>query len=149
MAIWTDNMKEIEIQDYRSPYYRGKAMKMGAGVQVYEAFKAAHDEGLVLVGGVCPTVGIAGGYSQGGGHGALASKFGMADKVLEWEAVTGTGELLTASQSQHADLYWALAGGGGSAYGAVVSMTSRAHPDLKTSAASLTFTNAGVTDDAF
>lgn len=150
VGIWTHNMKDIEILDYHSPYYTGKAMKMGAGIQVYEADEAAHAQGLVVVGGNCQTVGLAGGYTQGGGHGPLASKFGLAaDQVLEWEVVTGTGELLTASQSENSDLYWALSGGGGGTYGVVLSMTSKAYPDFQVAAANLTFTNEGVSQDTF
>ena len=46
-------------------------MKMGAGVQGFEAYAAADKAGLAVVGGECPTVGLAGGYTQGGGHSAL------------------------------------------------------------------------------
>lgn len=84
VGIWTHNLRNIEILDYHSPYYTGKAMKMGAGVQVFEADEAAHAQGLIVVGGNCQTVGLAGGYTQGGGHGPLASKFGLAaDQALE------------------------------------------------------------------
>lgn len=145
VGIWTHNLKNIEILDYHSPYYTGKAMKMGAGIQVFEADEAAHAQGLVVVGGNCQTVGLAGGYTQGGGHGPLASKFCLAaDQVLEWEVVTGRGELLTATQSKNSDLYWALSGGGGGTYGVVLSMTSKAYPDLQVAVANLTFTNEGV-----
>ncbi len=150
VGIWTHNIKNIEFLDYQSLGYTGKAMKIGAGVQVLEASTAAHVQGLVVVGGDCPTVGVAGGYAQGGGHGPLASKFGLAaDQVLEWEVVTGTGELLTASPSKNSDLYWALSGGGGGTYGVVLSLTSKAHPDQQTAAANLTFSNEGVSQDTF
>ncbi|KAL8956721.1 MAG: hypothetical protein Q9193_005830, partial [Seirophora villosa] len=83
VGIWTHHMKNITIHDYESLNYTGKAMTMGAGVQGFEAYKAAHDHGFLVVGGNCPTVGLAGGYTQGGGHGPLASKFGLAaDQVL-------------------------------------------------------------------
>lgn len=150
VGIWTHNMKDIQVLDYKTPYYTGKALKMGAGVQVFEATQVAHADGLVVVGGNCPTVGLAGGYTQGGGHGPLASKFGLAaDQVLEWEVVTGTGELLTASPSQNSDLYWALSGGGGATYGVVLSLTSKAYPDQRTAGANLAFTNEGVSQDTF
>ncbi|KAM0800495.1 hypothetical protein BDR22DRAFT_796083, partial [Usnea florida] len=75
------------------------------GVQVFEATAAAHMQGLVVVGDNCPTVGIASGYTQGAGHGPLASFFGLAaDQALEWEVVTGTGEFLTVSPSQNSIL---------------------------------------------
>lgn len=39
-------------------------MKLGAGVEVYEAYEAAAAAGLAIVGS-CATVGVAGGFSQG------------------------------------------------------------------------------------
>ncbi|TGO47640.1 hypothetical protein BCON_0269g00060 [Botryotinia convoluta] len=150
VAIWTHHLKNTEIVDYRSSYYNGKAIKVGAGVSVMEAMTAANSQGLVVVGGNDGTVGFAGGYTQGGGHGQLVSKYGLAaDQVLEWEVVTGNGDFLIASPTENKDLYWALCGGGGGSYGVVLSMTSRAHPDERTAAANLTFTNEGVSQDAF
>lgn len=58
-------------------------------------------------------MGIAAGYTQGGGHSLLISGYGMAaDQVLEWEVVTPMGEHLFATPQQNIDLYWALSGGG-------------------------------------
>lgn len=54
-----------------------------------------------------------------------------------------------ASQNHHADLYWALSGGGGGTYGIVVSLTIKAHPDLLTSSAKLTFSSIGIDPDSF
>ncbi|KAF7530371.1 hypothetical protein PCG10_003742 [Penicillium crustosum] len=133
LAIWMHYMKDISIVDYVSSHYSGKAMKMGAGVQSFEASEAAYKAGLVVVGGNCPTVGLAGGYSQGGGHGQLVSHVGLAaDQVLEWEVVLADGKIVTASPTNYPDLYWALSGGGGGTYGVVVSMTSKAYPELPT-----------------
>lgn len=42
------------------------------------------------------------------------SKYGMvADQVVGWEVVTGTGELVKATASDYPELFWALRGGGG------------------------------------
>ena len=41
---------------------------MGAGVQGFEAYEAADKNGLAVVGGECPTVGLAGGYTQGSSY---------------------------------------------------------------------------------
>lgn len=115
-------------------------MKIGAGVQAPEAQAAANAHGLVVVEGDCPSVGIAGGYIQGGGASPLGSKFGLAvDQALEWEVVTAPGELLIANQSQNEDLYWALSGGGGGTYGMVLSVTVRLHPNMPVASATLTF----------
>lgn len=150
LAIWTHHMKDISIINYSSPSYKGKAMKMGAGVQANEAYAAANAKGLVVIGGNGPTVGLAGGYTQGGGHGPLVSKFGLgADQVLEWEVVTSEGQTLIATPQKNSDLYWALSGGGGGTYGAVVSLTVKAYPDLPVPAANLTFSSTGVSMDTF
>lgn len=128
----------------------GKALTVGAGVQVHEALTAAHAEGLVIVGGDSSNVGLAGGYSQGGGHGPLASTFGLAaDQVLEWEVITATGQHLKANATDNTDLYWALSGGGGGTYGAVLSATVKAHPDVQVAIANLTFANPNPTSEAY
>ncbi len=85
--------------------------------------------GYRVVGGGCPTVGIAGRYTLGGGHSPLTSTHGLAaDNVLEWEIVTAGGTRTTATPELNADLYLALSGGGGT-FAVVVSMTTRMHRD--------------------
>ena len=136
LAVWTHYLKKTEVLNWNDCYYNGKALKVGAGVQGFEALAAAHQAGLVVVTGECPSVGIAGGYSQGGGHSALSSIYGLAaDNTLQFEVVTPDGKLVTASRTQNTDLYWALSGGGGGTYGVVVSLTVQAHPDAKVSGA--------------
>ena len=136
--------------DYSDPYYSGPAIKMGAGVSAYEAYVVANASGLVVVGGECPTVGITGGYTQGGGHSALSSKYGLAaDQTLEWEVVLANGTFVKVSRMENRDLYWALSGGGGGTYGVVWSLTSKVHKDMVTSGALLNFTSTGVSKDTF
>ncbi|KAJ5085929.1 hypothetical protein N7532_010700 [Penicillium argentinense] len=150
LSVWTHNLKSIQFKDWKDEHYTGKVAKLGAGVQGIEAYEAAHKRGLRMVGGECPTVGLAGGYSQGGGHSSLSSKYGLgADQVLEWEVIDGTGRFLVANRTQNTDLYWALTGGGGGTYGVVWSMTSKAHPDSIVSGANLTFTTSGISEDTF
>ncbi|KAK2591115.1 hypothetical protein QQS21_011203 [Conoideocrella luteorostrata] len=140
LALWTHSIKGHSILDFNSPAYTGKAMKIGAGVQAAEAQAVANTQGYMVVEGDCPTVGIAGGYTQGGGSSPLASQFGLAaDQVLEWEVVTADGKLLTSTPTKNPDLYWALTGGGGGTYGAVLSMTVKLHPNMKTAGAALSF----------
>ncbi|KAH7134114.1 isoamyl alcohol oxidase [Dactylonectria macrodidyma] len=141
LAVWTHHLKDIKfIDNYSDSSYKGSAVKLGAGVQGFEIMEAARDKGLVVVGGECPTVGIAGGYTQGGGHSAISTSFGLsADNVLNWEVVTASGKLVNANRAQNSDLYWALSGGGGSTYGVVVSMTVKTHEDTVFGGASLSF----------
>ena len=151
LAIWTHSLRNTSIIDYESPYYSGKAIKMGAGVQVSDAYAATHSEGLVACGGDSPSVGVAGGWTQGGGHGPLASRFGLgADQALEWEVVTAGGEYVVATPTNnYSDLYWALSGGGGGTYGVVYSLTSKAHTDMEVASANLTFTNEDISQSTF
>lgn len=130
LSAWMHNLKDIEIKDYSDAHYTGKAAKLGTGVQGIKAYRAAHTQELGMVSGECSSVGITGGYSQGGGHSALGSRHGLgADQVLEWEVMDGTARLLVANREQNSDLYWTLSGGGGGTYGVAWSMTSKAHPD--------------------
>ncbi|KAI1264013.1 hypothetical protein F5Y18DRAFT_392247 [Xylariaceae sp. FL1019] len=151
LSLWMQGLKERTIvPDYQSTYYRGPALKLGAGVLGYEAYETANSEGYRAVGGNCPSVGIVGGYSQGGGHSLLGSVYGMAaDNILEWEVVTAEGAHVIASPSKNADLYWALSGGGGGTYGVVVSMTTRLHPDGPIGRGYLAFDNKTVGSDRF
>ena len=91
-----------------------------------------------------------GGYTQGGGHSALSSRYGLAaDQTLEWEVVAANGRLLRASPTENSDLYWALSGGGGGTYGVVYSLTSRVHEDALVSGATLNFTRGDLSEDVF
>ncbi|KAJ5662168.1 FAD-linked oxidoreductase sor8 [Penicillium maclennaniae] len=145
VALWTHHLKDTQHLEYSSAHYNGSAMRLGAGIQGFDAMAAAHAQDKVVVTGNCESVGIAGGYTQGGGHGQLASQFGLAaDQALEWEVVTADGKLLTASPTENADLYWALSGGGGGTYAVVLSVTVKAYPELFTSSATLTFDGSGM-----
>ncbi|KAI4123187.1 MAG: hypothetical protein LQ338_005399 [Usnochroma carphineum] len=151
LGLWTHNLKSNEvIKQYMSSYYNGPALKIGAGTISVEAQQAAQPAGLRVVGGSCPSVGIAGGYTQAGGHSTLSSQYGLgADQVLEWEVVTASGNRVIATPTQNADLYWALSGGGPGTYGVVISMTVRAHQDGTVGGALLTFTSDGISQDTY
>jgi hypothetical protein len=136
--------------NYSSSAYKGPAVKVGAGVIGAEALAAAHANNYVVVTGECPTVGIAGGYTQGGGHSALSTSFGLgADQTLEFEVVTALGKVVTASASQNSDLYWALSGGGGGTYGVVISMTVKVYPEAIVGGAALQMAAAYTTQEKF
>ena len=142
LELWMHHLKDISFSNYSSPGYTGPAAKAGAGTQFFEAYRAAAEHGLRVLGGYCPTVGLVAGYVQGGGHGPLAATYGLAaDDTLEFEAVTVDGQHLVASPSQNSDLYWALSGGGAGNYAVVLSLTTKAHADGPTAGASLSFAN--------
>ncbi len=150
LSIWTHRLKDISLTNWDDAYYTGRAVRIGAGAQGYDVMAAMKGTGYVVVGGECPTVGIAGGYTQGGGHSALSTSFGLsADNTLEWEVITGNGTRLTATRTRNSDLYWALSGGGGGNYGVVLSMTVRAHPDSHVGAAAVLFALSNNAVDKF
>lgn len=151
LSVWTHYLKGVEVKDWSDDEYTGKAVKIGAGAQGFEINEAARAAGLVVVTGECPTVGIAGGYTQSGGHSPLSTAFGLsADNTLEFEVVTADGRLVRASplSPKNADLFWALSGGGAGNYGVVVSVTLRAHPDAIFSGASFTIAKPGLDSSA-
>src|SRR2546428_2299875 len=83
--------------------------------------------GLATTGGVVSTTGIAG-LTLGGGLGWLMGKHALAlDSLLSVDLVLADGRILTASQDDNADLFWAVRGGGGN-FGVAASLEYRLHP---------------------
>ena len=83
----------------------------GATLGDLDAALQAH--GLVTPVGINSTTGIAG-LTLGGGFGWLTRKYGMTiDCLASVDVVTANGNQVRASESENADLFWAIRGGGG------------------------------------
>ncbi|ORY01670.1 FAD binding domain-containing protein [Clohesyomyces aquaticus] len=151
LSIWTHNLKDIQyISDYRSATYSGPAMKVGAGVQGFELYDAADKLGVSAIAGICPSVGVVGGYMTGGGHSPLMQLYGMgADQAIALEVVTASGHFVTATPSINSDLYWAMLGGGGGTFGIITSAILKVHPIVAVTTAVFNFTSANVSADTF
>lgn len=67
----------------------GQAVTLGAATLAYEISNAGAKDGYIVLVGTCSTVGIAGGFLQGGGVSYLAPIYGTpADNALEFVVVT-------------------------------------------------------------
>ncbi|PGH17444.1 hypothetical protein AJ80_04814 [Polytolypa hystricis UAMH7299] len=153
LSIWTHHFKDISyIEQYEDEKtgYAGPAFKCGVGVQAFEIYKVASEKGKVVVGGEGETVGVMGGYLQGGGHSPLSSLYGTgADQVLAFEVVTPDGKFVTANSTHNSDLYWAMRGGGGGTFGVATSVIVKAYPDMTTTASSFSFSTATLSNEVF
>jgi FAD/FMN-containing dehydrogenase len=104
----------------------GRSARAQGGVTWGELNRETQLHGLAVTGGTISTTGIAG-LTLGGGLGWLMGKYGTAaDNLLSAEVVTASGDVLTASESENPDLFWALRGGGGN-FGVVSSFEYRLH----------------------
>lgn len=104
-----------------------KTVRAEAGCTWGDVDHATHAFGLAAVSGIISTTGVAG-LTLGGGHGYLSRKYGLTiDNLLEADVVLADGTYVTASEDHHADLFWAIRGGGGN-FGVVTSFKFRIHP---------------------
>ncbi|MGH2561342.1 MAG: FAD-binding oxidoreductase [Thermomicrobiales bacterium] len=102
-------------------------VRVDGGVTAGELIKETQGFLLATPTGKLPGAGVAG-TTLGAGIGWLAHKHGLSiDNLLSADVVTAVGRLLTASAEEHADLFWAIRGGGGN-FGVVTSLEFRLHP---------------------
>ncbi|KAI0749994.1 FAD-binding domain-containing protein [Daedaleopsis nitida] len=134
LALWTHNLQQLS---YNASFVASgcdastatPAVRIGAGVTHGTVYDFADAHGISMPGAAERTIGAVGGYLQGGGQNAFSNGFGLAvDNVLEFRVVTPRGDSIAANACQHADLFFALRGGGGGTFGVVMEATMRARP---------------------
>jgi FAD/FMN-containing dehydrogenase len=107
MMIHLGDMKEVSVDA------DARRATCGGGATWADLDGATQKHGLATPGGFISHTGVAG-LTLGGGIGWLTKKAGLScDNLVSAEVVTADGRVVRASKDDHADLFWALRGGGG------------------------------------
>jgi hypothetical protein len=105
------------------PYIISKSREyvdVAPGVRLGPLYHALDQEGLIITGGICPSVCV-GGLVAGGGIGYFLRKFGFAcDNLLEADIVLASGQRITCTaNNEYSDLFKAIKGAGGGNFGVI------------------------------
>src|SRR5258706_2059977 len=83
------------------------------GATLADFDEAAQSHRVATPVGIKSSTGIAG-LTLGGGFGWLTRKYGMTiDNLISVDLITAEGRKIRASETENADLFWAIRGGGG------------------------------------
>jgi FAD/FMN-containing dehydrogenase len=101
--------------------------RVQAGLTLGEFVHETQVYGLATTTGTVSGTGM-GGLTLGGGIGWLMGKYGLTvDSLLSVDLVTADGQILTATATEHPDLFWGVRGGGGN-FGVATSFAFQLHP---------------------
>jgi FAD/FMN-containing dehydrogenase len=104
-----------------------RTVRAQAGVLLGELDRETQAFGLAVPSGIVTHTGLSG-LALGGGINWVMRKYGLAiDQLLSVDLVTAEGELVKASASENADLFWGVRGGGGN-FGIVTDFEFRLNP---------------------
>ena len=104
-----------------------QTVRAAGGARVSDIIDAIRPRGVITPTGGCPDVGV-GGLTLGGGENMVMARVGATcDNVLAATVVTADGAVLTASEDEHPNLFWALRGGSGN-FGIVLGFEFRVFP---------------------
>ncbi|KAF9873192.1 FAD binding domain-containing protein [Colletotrichum karsti] len=121
MVIHLSHLRSVSVDPEK------RLISYGGGCTWKDVDDEAWKHGLATVGGTVSHTGV-GGLVLGGGQGLLSGLHGLAvDCLVEVEVVLADGSVVTASETENADLFWGLRGAGAS-FGVVTRFTSKVFP---------------------
>ena len=121
LTIDFSNMKRVRVDAAKKLAY------VEPGATLANLDEATQRHGLATPVGINSTTGIAG-LTLGGGFGWLSRKHGMTiDNLVSVDMITAEGRKIRASETDDADLFWAIRGGGGN-FGVVTQFEFALHP---------------------
>lgn len=121
LMIDLSKMRAVEVDAHE------QRARVDGGAMLGELDGATQAFGLATTVGVVTHTGVAG-LTLGGGVGRLARKHGLAcDNLLSVEVVTADGEVVRASTTENADLFWGVRGAGAN-FGVATSFAFQLHP---------------------
>ncbi len=121
LVIDLSRMKRVQVDPVKRIAWAQAGLTIGEFVRETQAFGLATPVGNVSGTGLA-------GLTLGGGIGWLMGEYGLTiDNLLAVEIVTADGHVLTASATEHADLFWGVRGGGGN-FGIVTDFAFQLHP---------------------
>ena len=107
LVVDLSRMKGIEIDPAT------RTARVQTGVTSGDLAGPAAEHGLAISTGDTSSVGF-GGLTTGGGIGFMVRKYGLTiDNLLSARVVTADGEIVTVSETERPELFWAIRGGGG------------------------------------
>ncbi|KAB8228830.1 hypothetical protein ETB97_010410 [Aspergillus alliaceus] len=103
---------DISHIDYVEPSSDLNTAAVGAGARLGTVYSILGKHGRTWIAGICPSVGL-GGYISVGGYNMQMRKYGLAvDWVESATVVLANGTIVTTSETENSDLWWAMRGGG-------------------------------------